>query len=182
MKKILVPLADGFEEIEAVTIIDVLRRAGGEVVTAGLEKRNVHGSHQIHLVADTVLAECLDQNWDLIVLPGGGEGVKRLLQDSRLKELLQRHKAAGKLTGAICAAPAVLANAGVLQGRKVTGHPTWREAIIDAQYSGAAVEDAEKIVTGRSAGAALKFAYLLVEKLFGPEKVREIDQGIIAEN
>jgi len=180
MKTVLVPLATGFEEIEAITIIDVLRRAGAEVVTAGLEKRNVTGSHAIHLVADSVLAEELDKDWDLIVLPGGVPGTPNLAADERMIKLLQTHFGKGRLTAAVCAAPSILDQAGLLVDKPATIHPAWAEKLDTARYTGARVEISGKIVTGMSAGTAMEFVFKLVEQLFGSEKVAEVNSGMAA--
>ncbi len=180
MKTILVPLATGFEEIEAITIIDVLRRAGAEVVTAGLEKRNVTGSHAIRLVADSVLADEIKKDWDLIVLPGGVPGTPNLANDERLIKLLQNHFGKGRLTAAICAAPSVLDQAGLLTDKPATIHPAWADKLDTAQYTAARVEIAGKIVTSKSAGTAMEFAFKLVEQLFGADKMAEVNSGMHA--
>ena len=180
MKRVLVPLANGFEEIEAITIIDILRRAGAQVVTVGLEKRNVIGSHDIKVVADDVLAEVLDADWDLVVLPGGVPGTPNLAEDARLIALLQRHAAEHKLTAAICAAPAVLDGAGVAQKLKLTSHPGWADRITTAVHTGARVEEDGFIITGQAAGSALEFSFKLVQRLFGDEKVAEVNASVLA--
>ncbi len=180
MKKILIPLAPGFEEIEAVTIIDVLRRAGANVVTAGLTDRDVTGSHNIHFTADSILAEEANGNWDLIVLPGGVPGAPNLAADKRLINLLQYHFNAGRLTAAICAAPFVLDKAGLLPGRKVTIHPDWAKHLEQGKYTGNRVQTDGNIITGMSAGTAMEFAFELVDVLYGPEKASEINQGMAA--
>lgn len=180
MKKILVPLATGFEEIEAVTVVDILRRAGARVVTAGLEQRNVTGSHGIQLVADCVLAEAAGERWDLIVLPGGGPGTERLAADARVLALLHEQTSAGRPAAAICAAPFVLQQAGVTAGRQITIHPAWAERITTATVANTPVQTDGTLVTGRSAGAALEFAFALVRLLYGDAKVAEINAGVLA--
>ncbi len=180
MKRVLVPLANGFEEIEATTIIDILRRAGAEVVTAGLEKRNVTGSHEIKMVADSVIDEHLSDQWDLIVLPGGVPGTQNLAADPRIIDMLKSHAATNKLTAAICAAPAVLEKAELTANHKVTSHPTWADRMTTAIHTGSRVEEDGILVTGQAAGAAMEFAFRLVEKLYGPEKVTEVNQGVLA--
>jgi 4-methyl-5(b-hydroxyethyl)-thiazole monophosphate biosynthesis len=180
MKKVLVPLANGFEEIEAITIIDILRRAGATVISAGLEKRNVVGSHDIKLIADTVIEEVLEDEWDLVVLPGGVPGTPNLAEDARIIKILQAQAAAGKLTAAICAAPAVLEQAGLTAERKVTSHPSWADRMTTAIHTGSRVERDGILVTGQAAGTAMEFAFQLVDQLYGPEKVAEVNQGVIA--
>ncbi len=180
MKKVLIPLAEGFEEIEAVTIIDILRRAGALVTTAGLKKRNVTGSHELHLVADTVLAEVVEEEWDLVVLPGGVPGTPNLLSDEHVLGILRSRGNGQGLTAAICAAPAVLEQAGLLQGRKVTSHPGWADRIPTAYHTGERVQTDERIITGQAAGSAMEFAFQLVESMYGRKKVEEVNQGVLA--
>ena len=180
MKRVLVPLATGFEEIEAITIIDILRRAGAEVVSAGLEKRNVIGSHDIKLIADTVIDEILDEQWDLVVLPGGVPGTPNLSADPRIIKLLKEHASDNKLTAAICAAPSVLEEAELTEGKRVTSHPTWAERMTTAIHTEARVESDGLLVTGQAAGSAMEFAFELVGKLFGSAKAEEVNQGVLA--
>ncbi|MCK9530929.1 MAG: DJ-1/PfpI family protein, partial [Gammaproteobacteria bacterium] len=117
MARVLVPLAPGCEELEAVTVIDLLRRAGIEVLSAGLEDGPVTASRGVVLVPDTTLDAALRQDFDMVVLPGGGPGSDRLNDDPRVVSLLKRMADAGRYTAAICAAPKVLATAGLLEGR-----------------------------------------------------------------
>lgn len=180
MKRILVPIAQGFEEIEAVTIIDILRRAGADVTTAGLEKRNVTGSHNIKFIADNVLAEVLEEDWDMVVLPGGVPGAPNLMEDPRIITLLKDQAQAHKTSAAICAAPAVLEKAGLTTNKEVTSHPTWADRMTTAIHTSARVQSAELLVTGQAAGSAMEFAFRLVETLFGAEKVKEVNQGVLA--
>ncbi len=180
MKKILVPLAEGFEEIEAVTIIDLLRRAGAEVILASLEKRNVQGSHGLKVIADTVLDEVLNDEFDMVVLPGGVPGAPNLMGDARIIKLLKDQASARKTSAAICAAPAVLQEAGLTQDKKITSHPAWAERMTTAIHTGARVETSELLVTGQAAGSAMEFSFKLIETLFGKEKVTEINQGVLA--
>ena len=123
MKRVLVPLAEGFEELEAVTIIDILRRAGLEVVVASLAGSPVTGSHGIRLAADTPLAALIEQDFDMIALPGGMPGAEHLKNDPRIAEFVRRLHDRGCPVAAICAAPMVLAAAGVLEGRRATSYP-----------------------------------------------------------
>lgn len=180
MKKILVPLAEGFEEIEAVTIIDLLRRAGAKVTIAGLEKRNVKGSHGLKLIADTVIDEILDERFEMIVLPGGVPGAPNLMGDPRIIKLLKEQAVANKSTAAICAAPAVLQAAGLTDQKRVTSHPAWAERMTTAIHTGARVETADLLITGQAAGSAMEFSFKLIETLFGPEKVDEVNAGVLA--
>ncbi len=179
-KQILVPLAEGFEEIEAVTIIDILRRAGAEVVTVGLMKRNVCGSHGIRIVADSVLAEEMDKTWDAIVLPGGVPGTPNLAGDKRLLTLLQKTADRGGTTAAVCAAPYVLEQAGLTREREVTSHPGWAEKLTKGHHTGQRVVIDGNLITGQAAGSAMDFAFQLVEILFGPDTVESVNQSVLA--
>ena len=180
MKRVLVPFANGFEEIEAVTIVDILRRAGAEVCTAALEKKNVEGSHGLKMITDVILEDVLEETWDMVVLPGGVPGAPTLMDDERIIGLLQRQANANKTSAAICAAPAVLEKAGLTRGEKVTSHPSWADRMTTAIHTGQRVEVARHVVTGQAAGSAMEFAFKLVEILFGPEKVEAINQGVLA--
>ncbi len=180
MKKVLVPLAEGFEEIEAITIVDLLRRAGANVTLAALEKRNVMGSHDLKVIADTVLEEVKNENWDLIVLPGGVPGAPNLMEDARIIKLLKDQAAANKTSAAICAAPAVLEKAGLTSDKEVTSHPAWADRMTTAVHTGARVQSADLLITGQAAGSAMEFAFKLIETLYGPEKVAEVNAGVIA--
>ncbi len=181
MSRVLVPLAQACEELEAVTIIDLLRRAGVEVVTAGLEPGPVTASRGVVLLPDTVLDEVLDQDFDMIALPGGLPGADHLRDDERIISLLQKMANAGKYTAAICAAPKVLAKAGLLDGRKLTAYPGALDAIrIPAgEYTGERVEVDDRIITSRGPGTAMDFALELIEKLVGRQKRDEVEQGLV---
>jgi len=163
MKRVLVPLAEGFEELEAVTIIDILRRAGVEVVVASLAGSPVTGSHGIRLAADTPLGALVEQDFDMIALPGGMPGAEHLKNDPRIADIVRRLNAAGHPVAAICAAPMVLAAAGVLEGRRATSYPGFL-----AGATGDAVVVDENVITSRGPGTALDFALELVEALMGP--------------
>jgi 4-methyl-5(b-hydroxyethyl)-thiazole monophosphate biosynthesis len=169
MAKVLVPLADGFEEIEAITVVDLLRRAGIEVSTAGLAGRSVTGSHDIRVEADTTLDAALSNAYDMIVLPGGMPGAQRLREDARVKRLVADQARGGKYTAAICAAPSVLAAAGVLDGKSATSFPGFLDpaATPGLSLSKAPVVVDGHVVTSRSAGTALDFALSLIELLAG---------------
>lgn len=180
MASVLVPLAPGCEELEAVTLIDLLRRAGVEVVTAGLDDQPVRASRGVVLVPDTVLDQVLERDFDLLALPGGTQGADNLNADPRIHALLKRMAAAGKYTTAICAAPKVLAQAGVLQGRTATSYPGALEAFApdDVQVSNRPLEIDGKVVTSRGPGTAMDFALALIELLVGREKRDEVEAGL----
>ena len=164
MKTVCVPLAPGFEEIEAVTIIDVLRRAGVRVIVAGTEPGPIRGSHEISVIPDTTVGEVDAEALDMIALPGGMPGTVNLRESPALRALLARVAARGRFTTAICAAPIVLAAAGLLAGRRATSHPSVREQI-DARHEETAVVEDGTVVTSRGAGTAMAFALHLVRLL-----------------
>jgi len=181
MATVLVPLAEGFEELEAVAIIDVLRRGGVKVVVAGLVRGPVKGSRETVLVPDAALDDAMKQDFDMLVLPGGMPGVKHLREDPRIRKLLQRYTQADRTTGAICAAPSVLAAYGHLAGRKATSNPKFRDqvAIEGVSYREDPVVVDGNIVTSRGAGTAIEFALTLVEKLAGKATRNEVEVGLV---
>ena len=182
MKRALVPLADGFEEIEAVTVIDVLRRAGVDVTVAGLEEGPRRGSRGVVVVPDRPLTDVVDQEFDVIVLPGGLPGATHLRDDERVTAMLRRALDGGRLVAAICAAPTVLAAAGMADGRRMTCHPSVEDAMRDAgaALAGDRVAVDGPFVTSQSPGTAMEFAFRLVELLCGADKVAELNAGILA--
>ena len=179
MAKVLVPLADGCEELEAVTIIDLLRRAGVEVVTAGLKPGIVKASRGVQLVPDATLDDALRDDYDMVVLPGGMPGASHLKDDARIIDLLKKMAAAGKYTAAICAAPMVLAEAGVLDGRQATSYPGFLDALPGVTLRTEAVVRDGKVVTSRGPGTAMDFALTLVEVLAGSEKRRQVEATLV---
>jgi 4-methyl-5(b-hydroxyethyl)-thiazole monophosphate biosynthesis len=181
MARVLVPLAEGFEELEAVTIIDLLRRAGVEVVTAGLAPGPVRASRQTVIVPDTTLDAVLDQDFDMVVLPGGMPGAKNLDQDARVKALLRRMAESGRFTGAICAAPMVLAHAGLLSGKKATSYPGFVDSmgLADVTYVAEPVVRDGKVITSRGPGTAMDFALTLIEVLVGRARREEVEAALL---
>lgn len=179
MAKVLVPLADGCEELEAVTIIDLLRRAGIEVVSAGLNPGVVKASRGVQLVPDLTLDSALQDDYDMVVLPGGMPGAAHLKTDPRILQLLKDMAAAGKYTAAICAAPMVLAEAGVLEGRQATSYPGFLDALPGVTVSAAAVVQDGKVLTSRGPGTAMDFALALVETLAGADKRQQVEAALV---
>jgi 4-methyl-5(b-hydroxyethyl)-thiazole monophosphate biosynthesis len=173
----LVPLADGFEEIEAVTIVDVLRRASIEVVTAALAASPVRGSHGITVSADVRLDDVLGEEFDAVVLPGGMPGSRTLRDDMRVLGIVKDASRKNKLVAAVCAAPIVLEAAGVLAGRRATSYPG--NELSSARYVEERVVVDGQLVTSRGPGTALEFALALVEKLVSPEAADKLRSGMI---
>ncbi len=181
MSKVLVPLAQGCEELEAVTIIDVLRRGGVDVVTAGLEAGPVRGSRKTVLVPDTTLDEAIGSGgFDMVVLPGGLPGSDNLQKDERLRKLLKDMHSKGKYTGAICAAPKVLADVGILEGKKATSYPGVLQKINPPKVkvtTEAVVKDGT-VITSRSVGTAMDFALTIIETLEGKARRDEVEKAM----
>lgn len=181
MARVLVPLAPGCEELEAVTIIDLLRRAGIEVISAGLDAGPIKASRGVVLLADTTLDEALKHDYDMIVLPGGGPGADRLDHDPRIEAALKNMAAAGKYTAAICAAPKVLGRIGLLAGKRATSYPGFvdRMQLPGVTYLSDAVVQDGKVITSRGPGTAMDFALHLIEVLAGSARRDEVEAGLV---
>ncbi len=181
MARVLIPLAQGCEELEAVTVIDLLRRAGIEVVTAGLEEGPVTCSRGVVLVPDTTLDAVLEDDFDMMVLPGGLPGADHLNKDPRIIRLLRQLAERGKYTAAICAAPKVLASAGLLQGRRATSYPGVLDALElpDTTRRDDPVVVDERVITSRGPGTAMDFALELIEKLAGGEQRDAVESALV---
>jgi len=181
MARVLIPLAEGCEELEAVTLIDLLRRAGIEVVSAGLREGLVKCSRGTLLMPDTVLDAVLGDAFDMIVLPGGLPGADHLNDDPRIHKLLRDMADNGRYTAAICAAPKVLASAGLLDGRSATAYPGVLSALDLGQtrLSERPVVKDGSVITSRGPGTAMDFALELIETLCGADKRREVEQPLV---
>ncbi len=174
-KRVLVPIADGCEELEAVAIIDVLKRAGAEVVVASVDQLQVTASRGVKLVADRLIADCLDEDYDLIALPGGMPGAEHLRDSKELVELLKRQNRKNKLYAAICAAPVVtLQPHGLLEGRKATCHPGRHSNLDNAEAANERVVVDRNLTTSQGPGSAIEFALKLTAHLFGEQKARDV--------
>jgi 4-methyl-5(b-hydroxyethyl)-thiazole monophosphate biosynthesis len=180
VKTVCVPLAPGFEEIEAVTIIDVLRRAGVRVVVAGTEPGPIAGSHEITITPDTTVDAVDGETLDMIALPGGMPGTLHLREHAGVRDLVAKVAARGRYTTAICAAPMVLAAAGLLDGRRATSHPSVRAQISAARYEETAVVEDGPIVTSRGAGTAMAFALHLVRLLVDDATAERLRTALVA--
>lgn len=178
MNRILVPLAEDFEEIEAIVPIDVWRRAGYEVIVAGLQPSPLRATRKTRHVADVLLDEVLGDEYELIFLPGGLPGADHLAAHDALGERLKKQAADGKWIAAICAAPKVLDKQGLLAGRSFTCHPGTREALQSPATDARVVVDG-KLITGIAAGAAMELALTVVREISGEEKVREVNAGLL---
>lgn len=181
MASVLVPLAQSCEELEAVTIIDLLRRAGIDVTTAGLDEQPVRASRGVVLIPDTTLDEALKNDYDMVVLPGGLPGADYLDQDSRIQTLLKKMANSEKLVAAICAAPKALASAGLLEGKRATAYPGTLEKLNlrNTTVTADSIIKDGKIITSRGPGTAMDFALHLIENLVGEEKRNEVEAGLV---
>jgi protein deglycase len=180
MKKVLMPLAPGFEEIETVTVVDILRRAGARVTLAGTESGILEGSRGIHLIADILLEKVDIDAFDLVVLPGGQPGTSNLQKNARVKVILETMNRNNKWIAAICAAPLVLQSAGILTDKTITSHPSVRGGLQATHYSEDRVVVDGNLVTSRGPGTALEFAMKLVELLFDKGRMETINKGVMA--
>ncbi|RMH37740.1 MAG: DJ-1/PfpI family protein [Deltaproteobacteria bacterium] len=176
---VLVPLLSGFEEIEAVTIIDVLRRADIPVIVAGERPGPVEGSHGIAIVATTALDDVDPDQLAMVALPGGLPGAQHLADSERVRALLRAVRERGGYTAAICAAPMALAAAGVHSGHKVTSYPGFDRYLEGAQYCEDAVVVDDRVITSRGPGTALAFALALVAALKGDDVARALGERML---
>ena len=180
MKKVLVALAPGFEEIETFTVVDILRRAGARVVLAATEEGPIEGSRGVSILSDTLIDQVDDNDFDLLVLPGGQPGTTNLQKSTRVKAIIQNMYQSRKQIAAICAAPTILHLAGILKNTVVTSHPSVKDQLTGINYSEERVVVDGNIVTSRSPGTALEFSLKLVEILFGRDRMNIVNQGVMA--
>jgi len=178
MSRVAILLADGFEEIEAVTVIDVLRRALMSVRTLALKNRMVNGAHGISLQADGLLDDEQDQDFDLLVLPGGQPGSDTLRDDPRVTSLLERQFDLNRKVAAICAAPIALGAHGMLKGRRVTCYPGFESQLLGATLGIEPVVVDGDLTSSRGPGTALAFALSLVEQLKGRGQADELRKAM----
>lgn len=179
-KKILIPLAEGFETIEALSVVDVFRRAGAHVDLAAIgDSLLVTSSHNVQVMSDRLLVDCIKENYDLIVLPGGIPGAENLKKSSVLAELLKKQNEENKLYGAICASPAVvLEHHGLLKGKSATCHPLFVDQLSLQDKTGEKVVIDKNCITSRGAGTSIDFGLDLVGILMGEEKKKEVAKGM----
>lgn len=179
MKSVLVPLANGSEELEAVTVLNILRRAGIEAVSASLDGHPIRGSRGTMLIPDTSLDEALKRDFDMVALPGGQPGTNNLKSDARIIKLLQHMATKGRYVCAICAAPSVMAAAGLLDGKHATSFPGALDAFPNVSRQPQAVVEDGKLITSRGPGTAMDFTLTLVERLAGKAKRDEVEAGLV---
>ena len=185
MANVLIPIARGCEELEAVTIIDLLRRADIDVTTASLDTGHqvnpVTASRGVVIIPDITLDQAMTQNYDMLVLPGGLPGADHLDNDQRIHKLLKKMATENKYTAAICAAPKILANAKLLEGKSATSYPGFIDKmnLHNTQIKQDAVVCDDKIITSRGPATAMEFALTLIETLCGKEKRDEVAAGLL---
>ena len=180
MKTIFVFLAEGFEEMEALTPVDILRRAGLFVKTVSvMSDQVVVGAHGVPIMADEMFAEINPEDAEMILLPGGLPGATNLDAHEGLSQMILYFAKEGKPLSAICAAPLVFGNRGLLQGRKATCYPGFETYLQGAEYTASLVEIDGNFITGKGPGAAIEFAFAIVEKYCGLDKVNELKQGMM---
>jgi len=177
---VLVPIANGSEEMEAVIIVDMLRRAGVSVLFAG-DADIVTCSRGVRIIPDVIFQDLSDDKiFDAIVIPGGQQGVENLVVNHQLRTIIERHKSAGKLIAAICAAPSILHEWGMLvTSDVVTSHPSVERMMSSYAYSFDRVVEHGRLITSRGAGTAFEFALALVRRLAGQEVARRIAGDIV---
>lgn len=180
MKRVYLFLADGFEEIEGLTVVDLMRRAGIDVVTVSvMGKKEITGSRKIVVQADALWEESCFEDADMLVLPGGEPGTTRLESFAPLCELVKNFSAKGGEIAAICAAPRIFAGLGLLEGKKATSYPSVMERLKGAERTEEPVAVDGNITTSRGLGTAIDFALVLIGKLKGMEKAEEIGKSIV---
>lgn len=180
MKKIVVPLAEGFEEIEAVSIIDVLRRANFDVIIISITgEKEVFGAHNIKIVADKLFEEIDFPQIDMIILPGGMPGTNNLRNHGGLREKILNFNDQNKALGAICAAPMVFGELGILKNKDVTCYPGFEEFLRGAIVTNLPVETCGNIITGKGAGVAIDFALKITELFKGEKFAKELKEKMI---
>ncbi len=175
MKNIAILLEEGFEEIEAIVPIDVLRRLDFTLVLAGRTAR-IAGAHSVNIEMNLLISELKPENFDAVILPGGMPGSTNLRDNPDVIKLVADMYNAGKLVAAICAAPIVLAEAGIVKGKRCTGYPMdmLKEALSDADYTGERVEQDGNIITGKGPGAAFEFAVAIASYLGKEQQARSL--------
>lgn len=180
MKKVALFLANGFEEIEALGTIDILRRAQIPVLTVSItDDKVVTGAHNVTVIADVTFSDTDFSDIEILVLPGGMPGAKHLNEHKELKELISEYNSKGKQIAAICAAPMILGGLGILDGKKATAYPGFEPELIGAKVIGENVVVDKNVTTGKGPGLVFDFALRLVEQIAGLQTRREVQSGLL---
>jgi 4-methyl-5(b-hydroxyethyl)-thiazole monophosphate biosynthesis len=178
MPKILMPIAEGFEEIETITVIDVLRRAGITVVTAGLQGSMPKSARGVQIMTDKKFSDIKPEEFDGIVLHGGDPGWRNLGNSQRLLNIIKEFDSKGKIVAAICAAPAILAKAGILEEKRATIYPGMERELPRPRDAKVVVDG--NVITAQGPGAAMEFALRIVAELVGEDKARRLKTDLVA--
>lgn len=180
--RVLIPVANGSEEIEVVTIVDILRRAKVDVVVASVEKSvQILASQGTKIIADKLIGVAAELTYDLIILPGGTAGAERLNKSRILKNLLKEQELAGRIYGAVCSSPGILHRQGLLKGKKATAHPSIVSKLTNEVVNGTKVVIDGKVITSRGLSTVTDFALVIVSKLFGHARARSVAEGLVYE-
>ena len=179
-KKVLVPVANGTEELEAIGIINTLRRAGADVTVASVQQLQITGCCETKIIADKLITDCINEEYDMIVLPGGLSGAEHLRDSEELTQLLKKQEESGKYYAAICAAPVVvLQHHGLLEGKKATVNPALSDKLKNREAVEQRVVVDGNCITSRTRGTVLEFSLQLVENLFGKNKADELKSSML---
>lgn len=179
MTKVMIPLASGVEEMEAVILLDTFRRAKWEAVGVGIDGKTIVGSRRVRIIADVEWNDIEPDSFDVVAIPGGSEGTKALMGFIPLLETLSRFQKAKKPIGAICAGPLVLQAAGILDGVRATCHPAVREQLKRAQISNERVVVDGRIITSQGPGTSFEFALALIDMIDGPAPTKTVAKTMI---
>lgn len=180
--RVLVPIANGSEEMEVVMLVDILRRAKMDVIIASVEKyTQVVASQKTNIVADKSIGDASESTYNLIILPGGAEGAERLGRSKVLKEMLKEQKKSGRIYGGICSSPAILEKHGLLKDKLVTAHPSVIGKLTGQVADGAGIVIDGNVITCKGLGSVMDFSMAIVHKLFGHGRTRSLAEGIVFE-
>ena len=179
MTTILIPLANGVEEMEAVILVDVLRRARLDVVTAGVQGSPVTASRGIRIVPDKLWQDVCPDSFDVLAIPGGSEGANNLMNDTRVLDTIRAFDRAGKWIAAVCAGPLVLQKAGILNGRRVTCHPGVADQLTATPRLTDRVVVDGRLITSQGPGTSFEFALTLVRLLVDPDKALSLGKAMV---
>ncbi len=179
MSKVIIIIAPGFEEIEAVTIIDLLRRGGVNVTVAGLERLVIKGSHDISIIPDVFYKDVKADDFDMLILPGGQPGTNNLKSNQDVLHLVKKFFSSRKKLAAICAAPAVLNAAGITNNLKLTSYPSEKSSLKNSIYLENNVVKDKNVITSRGIGTAIEFSLKLIEELEGPDAAENVRKKIL---
>ena len=180
MKRAVILFAEGYETVEALLVVDLLRRGGVEVTMASItEDEFVRSSHGVNVEMDAVLGEVDVLDYDAIILPGGMPGTMNLGVDVAVTGALKQMNRDGKIVAAICAAPSVLGKCGILEGKKATCYPGFEDKLIGAEIVNKAVVTDGNVITSRGLGTSMEFGFELIKKLISEEKAEEVREQIV---